>query len=144
MTTTSQSVNVVTAVSTVSGQEVTYMSSSTSDVVMTATNSAALASSTSSPSSGMSKKTKTTVIGVVVGVGGAIVLGGLFIVAWRIWGRKKNEEEGDGLMGFRTGSAGHEKTSSVSGATGQANPFQSTLENYHNPARGNVNASSNF
>jgi hypothetical protein len=80
---------------------------------------------------------------VVVGVGGAIVLGGLFIVAWRIWGRKKREEEGDGLMGFRTGSAGHEKTSSVSG-TAQANPFQSTLENYHNPARNNVNASSNF
>lgn len=113
---------------------------------MTATNTAVVADSSgsSSSSSGMSKKTKSTVIGVVVGVGGAIVLGGLFIVAWRIWGRKKSEEEGDGLMGFRTGSAGHEKTSSVSAPT-QASPFQSTLENYHNPARNNnVNASSNF
>jgi len=91
----------------------------------------------------MSHKTKITVIGVVVGVGGAIVLGGLFIVAWRIWGRKKSSDEGDGLMGFQTGSAGHEKTGSV-GGTAQANPFQSTLENYHNPARTNVNASSNF
>jgi hypothetical protein len=90
----------------------------------------------------MSPKTKTTVIGVVVGVGGVIVLAGLFVVAWRIWGRKKNEDESDGLMGFRSGSAGHEKSSSVSG-NGPANPFQSTLENYHNPAR-NVNASSNF
>jgi len=90
----------------------------------------------------MSAKTKTTVIGVVVGVGGAIVLAGLFVVAWRIWGRKKNEDEGDGLMGFRSGSAGHEKSNSVSGS-GAPNPFQSTLENYHNPSR-NVNASSNF
>lgn len=90
----------------------------------------------------MSAKTKSTVIGVVVGVGGAIVLAGLFVVAWRIWGRKKNEDESDGLMGFRSGSAGHEKPNSGTG-NGPANPFQSTLENYHNPAR-NVNASSNF
>jgi hypothetical protein len=89
----------------------------------------------------MSPKTKSTVIGVVVGVGGAIVLAGLFVVAWRIWGRRKNEDESDGLMGFRSGSAGHEKSNSVSGNA--PNPFQSTLENYHNPAR-NVNASSNF
>jgi hypothetical protein len=91
----------------------------------------------------MSPKTKSTVIGVVVGVGGAIVLAGLFVVAWRIWGRRKNEDDSDGLMGFRSGSAGHEKSSSVSGNGAAANPFQSTLENYHNPAR-NVNASSNF
>jgi len=90
----------------------------------------------------MSPKTKTTVVGVVVGVGGVIVLAGLFVVAWRIWGRKKNEDESDGLMGFRSGSAGHEKSNSISG-NGPQNPFQSTLENYHNPAR-NVNASSNF
>jgi len=90
----------------------------------------------------MSSKTKTTVIGVVVGVGGAIVLAGLAVVAWRIWGRKKNEDESDGLMGFRGGS-GHEKSSSASAGTGPSNPFQSTLENYHNPAK-QVNASSNF
>jgi hypothetical protein len=90
----------------------------------------------------MSPKTKSTVIGVVVGIGGAIVLAGLLVVAWRIWGRKKSEDESDGLMGFRSGSAGHEKADGVSGA-GAANPFQSTLENYHNPAK-QVNASSNF
>jgi hypothetical protein len=90
----------------------------------------------------MSAKTKSTVVGVVVGIGGAIVLAGLAIVAFRIWGRRKNEDDSDGLMGFRSGSAGHEKSNSSSG-NGAANPFQSTLENYHNPAR-NVIASSNF
>jgi hypothetical protein len=89
----------------------------------------------------MSSKTKATVIGVVVGIGGAIILGGLLIVAWRIWGRKKNDDDSDGLMGFRTGSGGHEKDNS--GNAVAPNPFQSTLENYHNPARP-VNASSNF
>ena len=95
----------------------------------------------------MSSKTKTTIIGVVVGIGGAIILAGLAIVAWRIWGRKKNEDESDGLMGFRGGSSyGHEKTGSASATGGPApNPFQSTLENYHNPAKQTpVNASSNF
>jgi hypothetical protein len=92
----------------------------------------------------MSTKTRNTVIGVVVGVGGAIILAGLFIVAWRIWGRKKSEDESDGLMGFRTGSAGHEKDGSVGGvAAGPSNPFQTTLDQYHNP-NGRVNASSNF
>jgi len=90
----------------------------------------------------LTPKTKTTIIGVVCGVGGAIILVGLGIVAWRIWGRKKSEDEDDGLMGFRGGSSGQEKSGSVS-ATGPANPFQSTLENYHNPTK-QVNASSNF
>jgi len=89
----------------------------------------------------MSSKTKSTVIGVVVGVGGAIVLGGLLIVAWRIWGRGKKHDDSDELMSFGTGPVndGHEKGGSASGTT----PFQSTLENYHNPAK-QVNASSNF
>jgi len=92
----------------------------------------------------MSDSTKKTVIGVVVGVGGAIILAGLGIVAYRIWGRKKNEDESDGLMGFRTGSAGHEKTGSLSSpGVPPANPFQTTLDQYHNPNR-HVNASSNF
>jgi len=87
----------------------------------------------------MSSSTKKTIIGVVVGVGGAALLGALFLVAWRVWGRKRTEpEEHDDLMGT---AYGHEKSSSTGGPA--ANPFQSTLESYHNPARG-VNASSNF
>jgi hypothetical protein len=93
----------------------------------------------------MSPQTKKTVIGVVVGIGGAIILASLGLVAWRIWGRKKDADDDDGLMGYRGGSpgynAGHEKTGSGS-ATGPVNPFQTNLEQYHNPK--SVNASSNF
>lgn len=88
----------------------------------------------------MTAKTKGTVIGVVVGIGGAILLAGLAVVAWRIWGRKKNADEGDDLMDYSRPDTGAEKTS-MGGSS--SNPFQSTLENYHNPAK-QVNASSNF
>ncbi|KZZ99135.1 Mid2-like cell wall stress sensor [Moelleriella libera RCEF 2490] len=90
---------------------------------------------------GMTPKTRNTVIGVVVGVGGAIVLGTLALVAWRIWGRKKYNEEHDVLMDYDMSASGPEKSergNSVGGRT----PFQSTLENYHQP--GHVNPSSNF
>jgi len=89
----------------------------------------------------MSSGTRNTIIGVCVGVGGAIILAGLFAVAWRVWGKKRRGEaaEADGLMMDNGRGFGHEKSSSVSGA----NPFQSTLESYHNPAN-NVNTASNF
>lgn len=94
----------------------------------------------------MSTKTRNTVIGVVVGVGGAIVLGALGLVAWRIWGRKKHSEENDGLMAYDMSATGgmekSERGSSAGGAHTQRTPFQSTLENYHQP--GQVTASSNF
>jgi len=136
----------VTVVRTTSGSVYTFTSSQTSSSTSGSSKSTAAASlnDNSGKSSGMSTKTKNTVIGVVVGVGGAIILAGLLIVAWRIWGRnKKTDENDDGLMGFRSGSGtagSHEKSSSL---TGTPNPFQSTLENYHNPAK-QVNASSNF
>lgn len=86
----------------------------------------------------MSTKTRNTVIGVVVGIGGAIILAGLFVVAWRIWGRNKKEDENDGLMGgYDPVSAGHEMKNE-DGAV--PNPFQTTLEGYHQPGRGNVSA----
>jgi hypothetical protein len=101
----------------------------------------------------MSAKTRNTVIGVVVGIGGAIVVGALGLVAWRIWGRKKHQEEADGLMDFnennsRPSSNGPyhsvEKTEygSVGSSGPQRSPFQSTLDTYHQPTP--VNASSNF
>lgn len=96
--------------------------------------------------SGMSTKTRNTVIGVVVGVGGAIVLGALGLVGWRIWGRKKHNEENDGLMDYdmtaTTGGVEKSERGSSAGGTQRSTPFQSTLENYHQP--GQVNASSNF
>lgn len=92
----------------------------------------------------MSSKTKTTIIGVVCGIAGAIILAGLGFVAFRIWGKKKQTEEADGLMSYGPAtSSGPEKLGSSNGSGAPPNPFQSTLENYHNPAR-NVNASSNF
>ncbi|KAK1596872.1 uncharacterized protein LY79DRAFT_577029 [Colletotrichum navitas] len=98
--------------------------------------------STADSSSGMSTQTRNTVIGVVVGVGGAIVLGALGFVAWRIWGKKKHAEENDGLMEYNN-QYGNEPKAEVGSAQGAGRtPFQSTLESYHAPNQ--VNASSNF
>lgn len=90
----------------------------------------------------MSKSTRNIVIGVVVGVGGAIVLGGIALVAWRIWGRKKNQAENDGLMDYNGGYSNPvEKTEPTASPSGRS-PFQSTLESYHAPTQ--VNTASNF
>jgi outer membrane biosynthesis protein TonB len=103
----------------------------------------------STESQGMSTNTRNTIIGVVVGVGGAILLGALAIVWWRLRSRKRQAEENDGLMSYDNGVGnGMEKSergSSPPGTVGshsQRNPFQSTLENYHQPTA--VNPSSNF
>lgn len=78
----------------------------------------------------------------MVGVGGAIVLGALGFVAWRIWGKKKQAEENDGLMEYNN-QYGNEPKAEVGSAQGTGRtPFQSTLESYHAPNQ--VNASSNF
>ncbi|EXF85019.1 hypothetical protein CFIO01_06533 [Colletotrichum fioriniae PJ7] len=135
---------------------------STIKTIITTTNSAGVATSftseatvTSTPglneansgdsSSGMSSETRKTVIGVVVGVGGAIVLGALGFVAWRIWGKKKQAEENDGLMEYNN-QYGNEPKNEIGSAQGSGSgrtPFQSTLESYHAPNQ-QVNASSNF
>ena len=76
----------------------------------------------------------------MVGVGGAIVLGGLALVAWRVWGRRKTTtDDDDDLIGTGLGSGAHEKTSTAT----DNSPFRSTLDQYHNPT-GTVNTASNF
>ncbi|KAI3397810.1 hypothetical protein diail_10343 [Diaporthe ilicicola] len=121
------------------------VSSSTSVSVSTPTPGLNEASNGSS-SSGMSNQTRNTIIGVVVGVGGAIVLAVAGLFAWRIWGRKKASEENDGLMGYNNGAEGKSEVGGLNAgstvAGGARSPFQSTLESYHAPS--NVNASSNF
>ncbi|OJD09969.1 hypothetical protein AJ78_08829 [Emergomyces pasteurianus Ep9510] len=93
-------------------------------------------------SSGLSDSSKKIIIGVVVGVGGAVILGGLAFVAWRL--RRKRNARGlgddDDLMnaGTAVGSSTHE--TSTMGTT--HSPFKSTLDQYHHP--GGVNPSSNF
>ena len=106
------------------------------------TSTPGLNSGNSGQTSGMSTKTRNTVIGVVVGVGGAIILGALGLVAWRVWGRKKQNDEADGLMEYNMNLAQQEKPEHGGSPPPQRTPFQSTLENYHQPTH--VNASSNF
>lgn len=90
----------------------------------------------------MSESNKKIIIGVVVGVGGAIVLGVLGIVIWRIQKKRNGQygEEDDDLMGgTAVGTNPREKAPSPAAA---GTPFKSTLDQYHNP--GPVNAASNF
>lgn len=89
----------------------------------------------------MTPRTRNSIIGAVVGVGGAALLAVLFLVVRKIRKRNKSNEYDPGLSDFGSGTPPREKTSGV-GNNRPVNPFQSTLENYHNPAR--VNPSSNF
>ncbi|KAI9771304.1 MAG: hypothetical protein M1840_002274 [Geoglossum simile] len=90
-------------------------------------------SSEPSGSPGLSSKQKKIIIGVVVGVGGFVILGGMALVAWRVWGRKKQPSEDDDRVHAATPDA----------RTGPGgSPFKSTLDQYHNP--GTVNTASNF
>ena len=88
---------------------------------------------------GLSSGQKKTIIGVVVGIGGAILLGGLAVVAWRIWGNKKNTRTDDYDPMDPLPPSDREKTS----AGGSSDPFRSNLDQHHNTA-GPVNAASNF
>ncbi|KAI9867217.1 MAG: hypothetical protein M1813_009495 [Trichoglossum hirsutum] len=87
----------------------------------------------SSGSSGPNSQQKKIIIGVVVGVGGFIILGGMALVAWRVWGRKKQPSDFSDL---------HAPSPKVQPGPGGPSPFQSTLDQYHNP--GTVNTASNF
>lgn len=113
----------------------------TSSATVAATSPSLSSAGSNSGSSGLSTSAKNTIIGVVVGVGGAIVIAGLAFVAWRVWGSKKHDRDHDedDLMsaGTAVGSNTREK---VPGASNT--PFKSTLDQYHNP--GPVNAASNF
>jgi len=89
-----------------------------------------------SGSSGLSESAKKTIGGVVGGVGGAILLGGIAIVFWRLRSKKRHAaDEDDDIMSGTTDSYGEHKRQG-------AQPFQSTLDQYHAP--GKVNAAANF
>lgn len=106
----------------------------------THTSEATLGGSDNSGSSGLSSKSKSIIGGVVGGVGGAILLGGIAIVAWRLRKKRQNQEnDEDDYLSGSTGSPLREKRNSQGGNT----PFQSTLESYHNPA-GKPNTAANF
>lgn len=90
-----------------------------------------------SSSKGLSDSNKKIIGGVVGGVGGAILLGGIAIVCFRIWGKKKRVTEDDADLMAGTGSALGDKPQ------GGRSPFESNLEQYHNPG-GRPNAAANF
>jgi hypothetical protein len=100
-------------------------------------------SQSSGNQTGITPQTRNTIIGVVVGVGGAIVLAGVAFLAFRLY-RKRQPEEDTGLMDYNSGYTAAEKSDVASSAPSQAGrtPFQSTLESYHAPAQ--VNPASNF
>lgn len=98
--------------------------------------------------SGMSPQTKTTVIGVVCGVGGAILLAGVFFLWWKWSSRRKQRaaiDDGDELVGmnaFQPSGMG-EKTGAAGG--GQGGLFKDNLESYHAPVNQRpANAGTNF
>lgn len=87
-------------------------------------------------SGGLTSEKKAIIGGVIGGVGGAILLGGIAIVCWRMWGKKKRVSEDDADLMAGTGAALGDKSSTAS-------PFHSNLEQYHNPG-GRPNAAANF
>jgi len=135
---TSEEVKTITHLSTLTYGDGSK-STVTSESLTTQTPGLAGGSNGGSGGSGMTPQTRNTVIGVVVGIGGAIILIGLGFVAWRIWGRKRNQDEQDGLMDYTSPNDGK---SEVGGSMSGRTPFQSTLESYHAPTQ--VNQAANF
>jgi len=90
-------------------------------------------------SSGLSSKSKGIIGGVVGGIGGAILLGGIIFAVWRVWGRKRHQLDDDEDIMSSTTAHDSEMRQNAGGAA----PFQSTLDQYHQPPR-NVNAAANF
>ncbi|KAL8643323.1 MAG: hypothetical protein Q9228_000045 [Teloschistes exilis] len=137
----------VTTVITISGSSTLTNILTTSGLVPVSTSTDV---STSSPSlnandsgsskSGLDSSQKRIIVGVVVGIGGAILLGGIAVVAWRVWGRKgRSNDDNNDLVHSQPGPSGREKGSSISGQS----PFRSTLDQYHHQT-GPVNTASNF
>lgn len=99
---------------------------------------------TNSGDNGMTPQTRNTIIGVCVGVGGAIVLAAVGVLVWRLRARRRDADDGEDLVNYGAGTsqfnnAGPEKNepASMSGRS----PFQSTLESYHAPSS---NTGTNF
>ncbi|KAK3633666.1 hypothetical protein LTR56_015732 [Elasticomyces elasticus] len=84
----------------------------------------------------LSTSSKSIIGGVVGGIGGAILIGGIALVAWRLWGKKKRQgAQQDDFLDSRDDSIRREKRASQG--------LQAPPDRYHNPS-GPVNPSSNF
>ncbi|PLB36118.1 putative cell wall protein [Aspergillus candidus] len=138
-------IKTITTTNTISGTPVpTVMTTPVEAEGSDSTGSPGLNAESKDGDSGLSSDQKKIIIGVVVGVGGAILIGAIAVVAWRIHARKAkahdNDEAADLMSGTAVGSAAREKAPSP-GAPG-GTPFRSTLDQYHNP--GPINTASNF
>jgi len=90
--------------------------------------------SSGSSGGGLSTSTKKIIGGVVGGIGGAILLGGLALVAWRMWGRRRAKGprmDDDDIMGPRPHDALMTEKN------------EPPLARYHNGG-GQINTASNF
>jgi hypothetical protein len=92
-------------------------------------------SGSSSSSSGLSTSSKKIIGGVVGGIGGAIFLGALALVAWRIWGRKRQSTDDDDFLGAATARKDSD--------TAHVADDESHADRYTSPA-GRPNAAANF
>lgn len=90
-------------------------------------------------SDGLSDSNKKVIGGVVGGIGGALLLGGIALVFWRMRKRQNKVTADDDDLNLNTGAALGDKPQNGTGAS----PFQSNLEQYHNPG-GRPNAAANF
>ncbi|KAK1078506.1 hypothetical protein LTR33_007173, partial [Friedmanniomyces endolithicus] len=96
-----------------------YSSLVTTDRVITSTTGFATATLTPALQNGggsgsnLSTSSKSIVGGVVGGIGGAVLIGGIAVVAWRLWGRKRRggsgEDGRDEMLDSRDDSIRREK-----------------------------------
>jgi uncharacterized protein (TIGR03382 family) len=88
----------------------------------------------------MKDSTRNTIIGVCVGVGGAIILAVAGVLIWRLR-RRRQQDDNEDLVNYGAGTSqfnsGPEK-SEASGSMSGRSPFQSTLESYHAPTQSNT------
>ncbi|KAJ1335642.1 Mid2 like cell wall stress sensor [Microdochium nivale] len=85
---------------------------------------------------------KNVIIGVCVGVGGAIVLAVAGVLYWRLRNKRRQEVDQDELQSFGTGYGPPSTAEKSEGTSNTRSPFQSTLESYHAPTQ--TNTASNF
>ena len=101
-----------------------------------ATSSAGLNSSNNTGgNSGLSSAQTKIIGGVVGGIGGAALVGGIAYVLWRLYGRKKSDDDEDDLYDPNGESINKDKPSTE-------DPWKSNLEQHHNP--GPTNTGTNF
>jgi NhaP-type Na+/H+ or K+/H+ antiporter len=94
---------------------------------------------------GVSPANRSVIIGVTVGIGGAILLAAGGFLFWRLRNKRRTQEESEELISYGAGFGGPgtaEKSEASGPSAAARSPFQSTLETYHAPTQ--ANAASNF